>query len=294
MAIRLNKRKGSERGMVATRSEPDNPTKSRQYRAIFLSDIHLGTRGCQAEYLLDFLKYNDAEIIYLAGDIIDGWRLKRSWYWPQSHNDVVQKLLRKARKGAKLVYVPGNHDEALRQYIGVHFGGVVVAQDMIHTTADGKRLLVMHGDAFDGVVRYARWLALLGDSAYTLALTINTWFNFARRKLGLGYWSLSAYLKNKVKNAVKFVDSFERAVAQEAQRRGVDGVVCGHIHKAEMRTIGDILYINDGDWVESCTALVEHHDGRLEIIAWAEQRNFSMLERRVDPSTPDDDTELAA
>ena len=253
--------------------EPD----VRHYRAIFLSDIHLGTKGCKAEYLLDFLRFNEAETIYLVGDIVDGWRLKRSWYWPQAHNDVVQKLLRKARKGTEIVYVPGNHDEALRNYTGIHFGGVVVANDTIHETADGKRLLVMHGDAFDGVVKYAKWLALLGDWAYNVMLQVNTWYNHARRVLGFGYWSLSAYLKNKVKNAVKFVDDFESAVAEEARRRKVDGVVCGHIHKAEMRDIDGILYINDGDWVESCTALVEHQDGRLEIIHWAEERDFSML-----------------
>ncbi|MEJ1993649.1 MAG: UDP-2,3-diacylglucosamine diphosphatase [Limibacillus sp.] len=251
--------------------------ETRRYRAVFLSDIHLGTRGCKAEFLLDFLRYNEADKIYLVGDIVDGWRLKKSWYWPQAHNDVVQKLLRKARKGTEIIYVPGNHDEALRNYTGVHFGGVVVASDTVHETADGRRLLVLHGDAFDGVVKYAKWLALLGDGAYNLMLQVNTWYNVTRRMLGFGYWSLSAYLKNKVKNAVKFVDDFERAVAEEARRRNLDGVICGHIHKAEMREIEGILYINDGDWVESCTALVEHQDGRLEIIHWAEERNFSML-----------------
>ena len=229
--------------------KPEPETSS--YRAIFLSDIHLGTKGCKAEYLLDFLRYNEAETLYLVGDIVDGWRLKKSWYWPQAHNDVVQKLLRKARKGTSLIYVPGNHDEALRNYTGTHFGGVLVASDFIHETADGKRLLVLHGDAFDGVVKYAKWLALLGDWAYNVMLQVNTWFNLARRTFGFGYWSLSAYLKNKVKNAVQFVDDFETAVAEEARRRQVDGVVCGHIHKAEMREIGGILYINDGDWVES-------------------------------------------
>ncbi|MDX1712091.1 MAG: UDP-2,3-diacylglucosamine diphosphatase, partial [Rhodovibrionaceae bacterium] len=194
----------------------------KRYRAIFLSDIHLGTRGCKAEFLLDFLRYNDAETIYLVGDIVDGWRLKRSWYWPQAHNDVVQKLLRKARKGARVVYVPGNHDEAFRDYTGTHFGGVEVKLDDIHVTADGKRLLVMHGDAFDGIVRYAKWLALLGDWAYTVCLTLNTYVNHARRRFGFGYWSLSSYLKNKVKNAVQFVDNYERAVAEEARRRKAD------------------------------------------------------------------------
>lgn len=248
-----------------------------RYRTIFISDIHLGTRGCKADHLLDFLRHTEAETIYLVGDIFDGWRLRRSWYWPQTHNDVVQKLLRKARKGTRLIYVPGNHDEVLRDYTGQHFGGVEVRQDTIHVTADGRRLLVMHGDAFDGIVTYARWLALLGDWGYSIALTANTWFNMLRRRLGFGYWSLSAYLKHRVKNAVQFIASFEEAVAEEARRRKVDGIVCGHIHQAEMRTIGEVLYINDGDWVESCTALVEHFDGELEILHWATLRNLAMI-----------------
>ena len=249
-----------------------------RYRAIWLSDIHLGTRGCKAEFLLDFLKHTDSEYLYLVGDIFDGWRLKQNWYWPQAHNDVVQKLLRKARKGTKLIYVPGNHDEILRDYTGHHFGGVEVVRQTIHRTAEGRRLLILHGDQFDGIVKYARWLALLGDYAYNVALAINHWFNLARRRLGLGYWSLSAYLKNRVKNAVKFIENYERAVVDEARRHGVDGVVCGHIHKAEITWIDGILYCNDGDWVESCTALVEHADGRLEILNWAEVRSFSMLQ----------------
>ncbi len=245
-----------------------------RYRTIWISDIHLGTRGCQADYLLDFLRCSESDYLYLVGDIVDGWRLKKSWYWAQSHNDVVQKLLRKARKGTRVIYVPGNHDEALRDYAGVHFGGVFVTPEIVHVTADGRRLLVMHGDQFDGVIRYAKWLAYLGDRAYNLAIAANHWFNLARRQLGFGYWSLSAYLKNKVKNAVQFIDNFEAAVAAEARRRRVDGVVCGHIHKAEIRTIDGVLYCNDGDWVESCTALVEHLDGRLEIVHWAEVRDL--------------------
>lgn len=243
-----------------------------RYRTIWISDIHLGTRGCKADLLLEFLKYTEADTLYLVGDIIDGWRLKRSWYWNQSHNDVVQKLLRKARKGTKVVYVPGNHDEALRDYTELQFGGVSVEMEAIHQTADGKRLLVTHGDHFDGIVTYAKWLAYLGDMAYGLALNLNTWFNHLRRKMGLPYWSLSAYLKHKVKNAVEFISDYERAIAEEARRRHVDGVVCGHIHHAEIREIDGILYCNDGDWVESCTALVEHFDGRLEILRWAELR----------------------
>jgi UDP-2,3-diacylglucosamine pyrophosphatase LpxH len=262
-------------GLATTPGLSARPTR---YRTIFISDIHLGTRGCKADYLLDFIKHTDCETMYLVGDIVDGWRMKRTWYWPQAHNDVVQKLLRKVRKGMRLVYVPGNHDEFLRDYQGVHFGGVEVTRETIHETADGKRLLVIHGDEFDGVVKYARWLALLGDWAYVTMLQVNTWFNYLRRKLGFGYWSLSAYLKHRVKNAVQFISNFEEAVVAEARRQGVDGVVCGHIHSAEMRMIDGVLYINDGDWVESCTALVEHMDGRLEILPWAELRAFPMLQ----------------
>jgi UDP-2,3-diacylglucosamine pyrophosphatase LpxH len=244
----------------------------RRYRAIFLSDVHLGTRGCNAELLLDFLRSTDSDYLYLVGDIVDGWRLKKGWYWPQAHNDVVQKLLRKARKGTRVLYIPGNHDEALRDYVGLQFGGVSVVEDAIHETADGRRLLVLHGDRFDAVVKYAKWVAHLGDQAYVALLAVNTWFNLARRKLGFAYWSLSAYLKHKVKNAVEYIGDFEAALAEEARRRGADGVVCGHIHSAEMRDVGGILYCNDGDWVESCTALVEHESGELEIVRWAEMR----------------------
>ncbi len=249
----------------------------KRWRTIFLSDIHLGTPGCKAEFLLDFLKHNESDKLYLVGDIVDGWRLKRGWYWPQAHNDVVQKVLRKARKGTEVIYVPGNHDEALRDYLDHHLGGIFIAGEATHDTADGKRMLVVHGDAFDGVVRYARWLTFLGDHAYNFALWTNEWFNRARRTFGLPYWSLSAWLKNKVKNAVKYISDFEEAVANEAHRRGFDGVICGHIHKAEIRRIGEALYMNDGDWVESCTALVEDWDGSFKIVDWAHIRKFDML-----------------
>jgi UDP-2,3-diacylglucosamine pyrophosphatase LpxH len=249
----------------------------RRYRAIFISDIHLGTRGCRAEHLLDFLRYTESDYLYLVGDIIDCWRLRRSWFWPQAHNDVVQKILRKARKGTRVIYVPGNHDEPLRSYLELQFGGIDVVGETVHVTADGRRFLVLHGDAFDAVVKYARWLAVLGDHAYRAVMVLNYWFNLVRRWLGHPYWSLSAWLKHKVKDAVAYIGAFEQAVAEEAARRGVDGVICGHIHKAELRPIGPVLYANDGDWVESCTALVEHRDGRLEIIEWAAVRQLSML-----------------
>lgn len=240
----------------------------KHYRTLFLSDVHLGTKGCQADLLLDFLRYHDAETLFLVGDIIDGWRLKKGWHWPQAHNDVVQKLLRKARKGAKIVYTPGNHDEFLRSYLGVHFGGVEVVERKVHETADGRRFLVIHGDQFDVVVRHARWLAHFGDWAYVSALWINTWVNKARRTLGFPYWSLSAWAKLKVKNAVNFIGAFEEALCNEARRTEVDGVICGHIHHAAMHSDFGIEYINTGDWVESCTAIVEHHDGHMEVIHW--------------------------
>ncbi|MEQ8228108.1 MAG: UDP-2,3-diacylglucosamine diphosphatase [Rhodospirillales bacterium] len=254
-----------------------SPKTSYKYRSIWISDIHLGTRGCQAEMLLDFLKHTESKYLYLVGDIIDGWRMRRAWYWRQAHNDVIQKILRKARKGTRVVYVPGNHDENFRDFANHRFGRVAVLNEAFHTMADGRRFLIIHGDQFDGVVKYAKWLAFLGDNAYNAALMLNLWLNIVRRKLGFSYWSLSAYLKHKVKNAVEFVSSYEAAVVGEARKRGVDGVICGHIHTAEMRDMGGILYCNDGDWVESCTALVEHEDGRLEILKWAELRGLSFL-----------------
>jgi UDP-2,3-diacylglucosamine pyrophosphatase LpxH len=255
-------------------------TEPRHYRTIWISDIHLGTRGCKADFLLDFLRHTESETLYLVGDIIDGWRLRRSWYWTQSHNDVVQKILRKARKGTKVIYVPGNHDEWLRDYTQLQMGGVELQDEVIHVTSDGRKLLVLHGDAFDGVVRYAKWLALLGDWAYTVVLQLNHYYNVGRRRLGYPYWSLSAYLKSRVKNAVEFVSNFADAIADEAKKRGVDGIVCGHIHQPDIRQIGEVLYCNDGDWVESCTALVEHFDGRLEILYWIEARSLDPLETK--------------
>ena len=241
-----------------------------RWRTVFISDIHLGTPGCRADALLDFLRATHCDWLFLVGDIIDGWQLRRRWYWPQAHNDVVQKLLRKARKGTRVVFVPGNHDEFARRYLAHNFGGIEVAEDWIHTTADGRRLWVTHGDLFDGVIQCAKWLAYVGDSLYEFTLRLNRHFNLLRARLGLPYWSLSQYLKQKVKRAVSYVGDFEAAVAREARQRGVHGVVCGHIHHAELRDIDGMLYANDGDWVESLTALVEHHDGRLEIVRWAE------------------------
>ncbi|MCR5883207.1 UDP-2,3-diacylglucosamine diphosphatase [Rhizobacter sp. J219] len=243
----------------------------RHYRSVWISDLHLGTPGCQAKALLDFLKHVECETLFLVGDIVDGWQLRRSWYWPQAHNDVVQKILRKARKGTRVIFIPGNHDEFARKYVGHNFGGIDVAEEWVHETADGQKLWVMHGDYFDGVIQCAKWLAHVGDSLYEFTLKLNRYLNSLRARMGLPYWSLSKYLKLKVKRAVNFIGDFEAAVAREARRRGVQGVVCGHIHHAELREIDGITYANDGDWVESLTALGEQADGRLEIIDWAEQ-----------------------
>lgn len=259
--------------------DDDIPDKGRErLRTVFISDVHLGTPGCQAKALLSFLKAHPSDRLYLVGDIIDGWQLRRRWFWPQSHNDVVQKILRRARKGCKVIFVPGNHDEFARHFIGHKFGGVDVVDEAVHTTADGRRLWVIHGDHFDGVIQYAKWLAYLGDNLYELTLRLNTHLNSLRARLRLPYWSLSQYLKHRVKSALNYVLQFEGAVAAEARKRGLDGVVCGHIHRAEMRTIDGTLYCNDGDWVESLTALVEHRDGRLEVLHWPHE---SRLEAHV-------------
>jgi UDP-2,3-diacylglucosamine pyrophosphatase LpxH len=252
-----------------------------RYRAVFISDIHLGTQGCQAGPLLEFLKEHPSDYLYLVGDIIDGWQLRRKWYWPQAHNDVVQKLLRSARKGSRVIFVPGNHDEFARGFIGHHFGGVKVVEDAVHVTANGVKLWVIHGDYFDGVIQCAKWLAYVGDNLYEFTLKLNRHLNRLRGHFGLPYWSLSAYLKQKVKKALNYVTDFEVAVAREARLRGHNGVVCGHIHRAEMREIDGILYCNDGDWVESQTALVEHLDGRLELIHWATQTEVNKKQNKL-------------
>jgi UDP-2,3-diacylglucosamine pyrophosphatase LpxH len=246
----------------------DDTASGQRVRALFISDVHLGTRTAQAERLLDLLKTLEADTLYLVGDIIDFWKVRRGPHWPQSHNDVMQKLMRKVRKGTRLVLVPGNHDEALRDYAGMQFGGVEIHRDVVHTTVQGRRYIVMHGDEFDVVVRTAKWLALLGDRGYELAQWLNRPLNWARRHLGLGYWPLSAYLKYRVKTAVAFIGAFEEAVASEARRRGADGVICGHIHHASDRTFHGMYYLNCGDWVESCTAVIETLDGHLRIIRW--------------------------
>jgi UDP-2,3-diacylglucosamine pyrophosphatase LpxH len=251
---------------------PDDTKPVLRYRAIWISDLHLGTHGCQAEQIIDFIRHTECDYLYLVGDIVDFWQLRKRWYWPQTHNDVVQKILRCARKGTQVFYIPGNHDEALRSFCGLSFGGVLIANEAIHTTVAGQRLLILHGDQFDAFIRYAKWLAELGDTAYNFLLTVNTVFNYIRRKLGFSYWSLSAYLKHKVKDAMEHISAFENFIVEEARRKRVDGVVCGHIHQTDIRMIGPVLYCNDGDWVESCTALVENTEGQISLINWTKDR----------------------
>lgn len=278
--------------------EPHVPERTigerRHYRTVWVSDIHLGTRGCNATMLIDFFDHVDCETMYLVGDIIDGWRLKKRLFWPAEHNDIVWRVLKRARRGTRVIFIPGNHDEMFRQFCGLDFGGVEIMHQAIHQTADGRRLLVLHGDEFDTIMLAHRWLAFVGDAAYNLMMKINYIFNRARTALGLPYWSLSKMAKNKVKNAVQFIGRYEEVVAHEAKARGVDGVVCGHIHNAEMREIDGVSYYNDGDWVEGCTALVEHMDGTMEVLHWADE-----IAARDKPGSPADaparfDAELQA
>ncbi|NCP19495.1 MAG: UDP-2,3-diacylglucosamine diphosphatase [Erythrobacter sp.] len=254
--------------------EPEDG-KRRRYRTIWISDVHLGTKGCNADMLIDFLDSTDSETMYLVGDIIDGWRLKKKFYWPPAHNDIVWRILKRAKRGTRIVYIPGNHDEVVRPFCGMNFGDVEIRRAAFHDTADGRRLMVLHGDEFDTVMLTHRWLAFVGDTAYHLMMALNGWVNKARQALGMPYWSLSKAAKHKVKNAVEFISKYEEIVARAAGERGVDGVVCGHIHTAEHRLFQhagrDIEYWNDGDWVEGCNALVEHFDGRMEILHWPDE-----------------------
>jgi UDP-2,3-diacylglucosamine pyrophosphatase LpxH len=248
----------------------DKHQQGNEFRTLWISDVHLGTPGCRARDLTAFLKAHECEQLYLVGDIIDGWRLKSSFYWPQDHSNVLRQILTKAKRGTRVTYVSGNHDEFLRRFLDqpLQLGNIQIVNEAIHRTADGRRLLVLHGDLFDGITRYHRWLALTGDVAYGMTLWANRWFNSFRARAGMPYWSLAAYAKHKVKKAVNFIYEFEKAVTHEAQRRGVDGVVCGHIHQAEIKPIGGVTYYNSGDWVESCTALGERRDGRIELLRW--------------------------
>jgi len=243
----------------------DDATEKARYRTVWVSDVHLGTKDCQAERLRQFLSATTMEHLYLVGDIVDLWAMRRRWYWPQAHNDVIQKVLKQARHGTKVTYIPGNHDEHFREFVGLDFGGIAIRREAEHVTADGRKLLILHGDEFDTLISMG-WLYRLGDAAYSVLLWANRWMNHVRRLLGMGYWSLAAAIKRKVKNAMRFVGRFEQCLARRAREAGADGVVCGHIHKPDMTVIDGIHYYNDGDWVDSCTALVEHFDGRMEIL----------------------------
>jgi len=244
-----------------------------KYKTIFISDVHLGTKDCKADYLDNFLKNNSCETLYLVGDIIDAWKIQQNkMKWKQSHTDVIRRILKLAKKGTQVIYVAGNHDEFLRPMIpyAANFGNVQICNQITHTGIDGKKYLVVHGDLFDGITRLAPWISFLGDRAYDIILNINSRFNWMRHRLGFGYWSLSKWLKHRVKKAIDFIFMFEKTITAYAKKRGFDGVICGHIHHAEIKTIDDIIYMNDGDWVESLTSLVEHHDGTWEIVTWKE------------------------
>ncbi len=264
-------------------------------RSIFLSDIHLGTRACQAERLLAFLRCYRSEKIFLVGDIIDFWAMRRSIHWTAAQNTFVQKILKRARHGVDVLFIPGNHDEALRGYLGTAFGDIRIEREHVHTLADGRRFLLVHGDEYDQVTRHHRWVAILGDMAYNFLVILNIWLSRVRRVLGIaGYWSLAGYAKRQVKSAVNFIFDFEDSVARAAHQRGLDGVVCGHIHSATIREHLGITYVNCGDWVDSCTAIVEHTDGRLELIEWtrdieAQQDSGDdedVAPRRISPAAP--------
>ncbi len=252
---------------------PIYPMFENRYRSIWLSDIHLGYRGCKAEYLLDFLQTVECERLYLVGDIVDIWSMKKSLYWPSSHSDVLRAIFDKARAGTQVIYVPGNHDEALRDYDGMLFGNIKVRKNHLHTTADGRRMLIMHGDEFDSVIQCSRLVSLIGCISYDVLLYINRMLNHLRRRLGFSYWSLASFLKSRVGSAMQHVNNFEKAAVYEAQRHAAQGVICGHIHHAEAREIDGILYCNTGDWVENCTALVEKQDGGIELLHWTEQKS---------------------
>ena len=248
----------------------------RTYNSIFISDTHLGSKGCKADILNNFLKNNTCHNLYLVGDIIDGWKIQQNkWHWRQSHTNVVRRVLGHAKRDTEVVYIAGNHDEFLRPIIpyGAAFGRVKLANQWEHLGIDGRRYLITHGDLFDGITRLTPWISFLGDKAYDLLLIFNTTFNRWRHRFGFGYWSLSQYLKQRVKRAVDFIFHFERNLADYGRKRGFDGVICGHIHKAEIKDINGFTYMNSGDWVESCSALVEHLDGRWEIIYWTKDKD---------------------
>lgn len=272
--------------ITGERGERDEPAQRPKVRSIFLSDIHLGTRACQAGRLLSFLRHYESEYLYLVGDIVDFWAMSRGIYWSRAQNTFVQKVLKRARHGSRVIFVPGNHDEALREYVGTSFGDIDLVQETVHTAADGRRYAVLHGDEFDQVTRHHRWVAVLGDVSYNLLVRLNVWLSLVRRTFGIsGYWSLAGYAKRKVKSAVSFIYDFEDSVMRAVRARGLDGVICGHIHSAAIRDVEGLTYINCGDWVDSCTAIVEHYDGRMELVDWIAEPGLDP--EQVEAQTPE-------
>jgi UDP-2,3-diacylglucosamine pyrophosphatase LpxH len=273
----------------ATDSPPDfSPlfgTGARRVRTAWISDVHLGTRGAKANEIIDFLRDFEFETLYVVGDLIDIWSLRRGRYWPQEHNDVIQKILRKARKGTRVIYIPGNHDEMLSGFFG-GYGNIVVQKHAVHRLADGRRIVVIHGHELDTVVQNVKWLALIGDVGYQFLLSLNPAINFVRRHFGLGYWSLSAYAKKRVKDAVSFIGKFEEAVAHYARKFNVDGILCGHIHSPAIRQIGEVSYYNCGDWVESCSALIEDFAGNIEMVSYPPRVQFGRRAARQQELVP--------
>ncbi|MES0873847.1 UDP-2,3-diacylglucosamine diphosphatase [Sinimarinibacterium thermocellulolyticum] len=269
------------------RKDHIEPHGKTHYRTIWISDVHLGTPGCKAAHLVDFLKHHTCDHLYLVGDIVDGWKLRSGWYWPQEHTNVVRKILTKAKRGTRVHYVTGNHDEFLRKFVDykLQIGNIRLVNEAVHQTADGRRLLVIHGDLFDVITRYHRWIAMAGDALYEGTMRFNFWFNRARAMLGMRYWSLSAFAKQHVKTAVNIVSTFEDSLARECRRRGFDGVVCGHIHHADARDIGGVSYYNCGDWVESCTALTEDNNGRIQVVRWVQLDHLNQGSPTVAPVT---------
>ncbi len=241
-------------------------------RTVWISDVHLGYKDCKAEFLLDFLECVECDTLYLVGDIIDIWSLSQSFHWPASHNQVLRTLLKKARDGVKVIYIPGNHDSVFRDYIGETFGAIEIHENCIHETLDGKRLLIMHGDELDNVIRFSRFTKIVGETAYDFLLFLSRITNKLRQRLGCSYWSLAGYIKARLNNAAQAIDCFERAVMDWAAHHAVDGVVCGHIHHPNIRMENGLLYCNDGDWIENCTAMIETRDGKLEILHWSDSR----------------------
>ena len=270
--------------MQSTREQP-----LLRFRSVFISDVHLGYRGCSAEYLLDFLHSIETEKLYLVGDIIDAWSLSKSFFWPQSHNNIIRTILGKAKRGTKVYYIPGNHDSIFREHAGAVFGNLEIHREMVHTMADGRRMLVMHGDEFDGVIKFSSWLDnIVGEPLYDFIVALSRHVNRIRARFGFPYWSLATYLKHKVKNAVQFIGNFERTLAAEAKRRGVDGIICGHIHRANLTDLEEAVYCNDGDWVESCTALAEDHSGRMSLLRWTDRKEVLAGGREWTPLFVDD------